>query len=115
MKPVPYHSIMARRYFDLRSEANFAPLRTQPWMAAVIRVRRKPPDLEDLAPRLAAHNRLRRLAVTTVKQIISRREPERRWLFVIRHNGRDHPEGLLIILARRLVKRHPFAGRRKQR
>ena len=107
MKPVPYHSIMARRYFDCAQK--------QILLAENTTVDGCGHSGEAEATRLAAHNRLRRLAVTTVKQIISRREPERRWLFVIRHNGRDHPEGLLIILARRLVKRHPFAGRRKQR
>jgi hypothetical protein len=30
----------------------------------------------------------------------------RRWLVVIHHNRRDHPERLLVVMARRLVKRH---------
>ena len=36
------------------------------------------------------------------------------WLLVIHHNGRDHPERLLVVQARSFVKRHPLAGRRKQ-
>ena len=64
---------------------------------------------------LAAHNRLRWFAVTAIKQIVGCRQPERRWLFVIHHNGRDQPERLLVVLARSFVKRHPLAGRRKQR
>jgi hypothetical protein len=60
-------------------------------------------------------NGLRRLAVSTVEQIVSRRQPERRWLFVIHHNGSDHPERVLVVLAHSFVKRHPLARRRKQR
>ena len=53
---------------------------------AIIGIRRKPTNLEDPSRRRGAHNRLRRLAVRTIKQIVSCRKPERRWLFVIHHN-----------------------------
>jgi hypothetical protein len=82
---------------------------------AIIGIRRHPANLEDPSRRRGAHNRLRRLAITTVKQIVGRRKPERRWLFVIHHNGRDHPERLLVVMTRSFVKSHPLASWRKQR
>jgi hypothetical protein len=46
---------------------------------------------------------------------IQNRQPKRCRLFFIHENGDNHQQRLFIVLARRLIKRHPFARRRKQR
>jgi hypothetical protein len=53
--------------------------------------------------------------ISAVQQVVSRCKPKRCWLFRIPKNRHDYLQRFVLILARRLVKRHPLSRRRKQR